>query len=124
MNTENEKDKRTGDYTQANDRMTLMTEEEKVQKDLEGQGFTDLFRVEKGKLVSTKTQKKYKASDVKIVNFYRFEGNSNPDDMSVMYAIETSDGLKGTLTDAYGLYSDDDTGEFLKEVESHKKTTI
>ena len=48
MNTENEKDKRTGDYTQANDRMTLMTEEEKVQKDLEGQGFTDLFRVEKG----------------------------------------------------------------------------
>jgi hypothetical protein len=103
MNTENEKDKRTGDYTQANDRMTLMTEEEKVQKDLEGQGFTDLFRVEKGKLVSTKTQKKYKASDVKIVNFYRFEGNSNPDDMSVMYAIETSDGLKGTLTDAYGL---------------------
>jgi hypothetical protein len=124
MNTENEKDKRTGDYTQANDRMTLMTEEEKVQKDLEGQGFTDLFRVEKGKLVSTKTQKKYKASDVKIVNFYRFEGISNPDDMSVMYAIETSDGLKGTLTDAYGLYSDDDTGEFLKEVESHKKTTI
>lgn len=124
MNTENEKDKRTGDYTQANDRMTLMTEEEKVQKDLEGQGFTDLFRVEKGKLVSTKTQKKYKASDVKIVNFYRFEGNSNPDDMSVMYAIETSDGLKGTLTDAYGLYSDDDTGEFLKEVESHKKTNI
>lgn len=124
MNTENEKDKRTGDYTQANDRMTLMTEEEKVQKDLEGQGFTDLFRVEKGKLVSTKTQKKYKAPDVKIVNFYRFEGISNPDDMSVMYAIETSDGLKGTLTDAYGLYSDDDTGEFLKEVESHKKTTI
>lgn len=124
MNTENEKDKRTGDYTQANDRMTLMTEEEKVQKDLEGQGFTDLFRVEKGKLVSTKTQKKYKASDVKIVNFYRFEGISNPDDMSVMYAIETSDGLKGTLTDAYGLYSDDDTGEFLKEVESHKKTNI
>ena len=61
---------------------------------------------------------------MKIVNFYRFEGNSNPDDMSVMYAIETSDGLKGTLTDAYGLYSDDDTGEFLKEVESHKKTTI
>jgi hypothetical protein len=58
---------------------------------------------------------------VKAVNFYRFEGISNPDDMSILYAIETSDGRRGTLVDAYGFYSDDETGEFINQVEINKK---
>jgi hypothetical protein len=41
--------------------------------------------------------------------------------MSILYAIETSDGTKGTLVDAYGLYADEQTGSFMKEVEIHKK---
>jgi hypothetical protein len=43
--------------------------------------------------------------------------------MSVLYAIETTDGVKGTLVDAYGLYADEETGEFMKEVEVHKKVS-
>ena len=43
--------------------------------------------------------------------------------MSILYAIETADGNKGTLVDAYGLYSDEETGAFMKEVEIHKKVT-
>ena len=42
--------------------------------------------------------------------------------MSILYAIETSDGRKGTLVDAYGLYSDDETGEFLNQIEINKQT--
>ena len=113
---------RTNEYSQGNDRSTNMTDEEKVVNMLESQGYTDDYRVENGKLVSVHTQKKYKPHDVKIVNFYRFEGISNPDDMSIVYAVETSDGSKGILTDAYGLYSDDQTSEFLKQVEVNKKT--
>ena len=41
--------------------------------------------------------------------------------MSILYAIETTDGAKGTLSDAYGNYSDDDTGAFMKQVEIEKK---
>ena len=107
----------------ANERMTEMTELEKCLKMLEEQGYTGQFRIEKSKLVSLDSNKKYKAKDVKAVNFYRFEGVSNPDDMSILYAIETCDGSKGTLVDAYGLYADDDTGEFFKDVEVNKKTT-
>ena len=78
--------------------------------------------MEKGKLLGVQNKKKYKPADVKAVNFYRFEGISDPDDMSILYAIETRDGCKGTLTDAYGRYSDDETGDFMKQVEVGKKT--
>ena len=117
-------EKRKDKYDEANDRLTEMTDLDKCLDRLEEKGYTDQFRVEKGKLVSTNDKKKkYKAADVKAANFFRFEGISNPDDMSVLYAIETADGNKGTLVDAYGLYADEETGEFLKEVEIHKKVT-
>ncbi|MDQ3277366.1 MAG: hypothetical protein M3Q06_03510 [Bacteroidota bacterium] len=117
----NESDNRTGDYEQANDRLTFMTDLEKVQENLEKYGYTEQFRVEKGKLVGIESKKKFKPAEVKAVNFYRFEGITDPDDMSILYAIETCDGLKGTLTDAYGRYSDDETSDFMKQVEVAKK---
>lgn len=98
-----------------------MTDLEKCLNKLEAQGFTDQYKVEKGKLHDLSNKKKYKPSDVKAVNFYRFEGISDPEDMSILYAIETCDGRKGTLIDAYGLYSDDETGEFLRKIEINKK---
>lgn len=119
---QHETDNRTDQYTEANDRVTFMTDLEKVQANLEKYGYTEQFRVEKGKLMGIESKKSYKPGDVKAVNFYRFEGISDPDDMSILYAIETSDGCKGTLTDAYGNYSDDDTGDFMKQVEIAKKT--
>jgi hypothetical protein len=105
----------------ANDRLTNMTDMEKCLAKLESEGYTDQYRVEKGRLCNLTSKKKYKAKEVKAVNFYRFEGISNPDDMSILYAIETSDGRKGTLADAYGFYSDDETGEFMNQIEISKK---
>ena len=43
--------------------------------------------------------------------------------MSILYAIETVDGQKGTLIDAYGNYSDDATGEFMQDVDINKKVS-
>jgi hypothetical protein len=40
-----------------------------------------------------------------------------------MYVIETNDGLKGTLVDAFGVYSDQNVGEFFKQVENMQKKT-
>jgi hypothetical protein len=119
----NPKESRSGKYTDANDRLTEMTDMEICMRRLEEKGYTTQYRVEENKLVNLTTGKKYKADDVLAANFFRFEGISNPDDMSILYAIETTDGNKGTLVDAFGLYSDDDTGEFMKEVEIHKKVS-
>lgn len=117
----NTSDNRTGEYSESNDRLTFMNNEENLMSKLEKHGYTEQFRVEKDRLVSLTTKKKYKSADIKAANFYRFEGISDPDDMSILYAIETNDGSKGTLTDAYGMYSDDDTGAFMKKVETEKK---
>ena len=37
--------------------------------------------------------------------------------MSILYAITATDGVKGTIASAYGVYADTDTDDFLKQVE-------
>ncbi|WP_207906215.1 hypothetical protein [Flaviaesturariibacter aridisoli] len=106
---------------QANDRNTEMTDMAPLLNKLTLDGYADQFRVEKGKLVSMDDKKSFKPKDIKAVNFYRFEGISDPEDMSIIYAIETHDGHKGTLTDAYGRYADEEVGKFMQEVEVKKQ---
>jgi hypothetical protein len=124
MDTNNKLESRTDKYDEANDRPTFMSELERCMKRLEEKGYSDQFKVERKHLQSlTDNKKRYKPEDVSAVNFFRFEGISDPDDMSILYAIETSDGRKGTLVDAYGFYSDDETGEFMQSVDIHKKVS-
>jgi hypothetical protein len=88
------------------------------------QGYTEDFKAtEDGRIESLKSEKRYSPSDINIVNFFRFEGASDPADNAIVYAIETSDGLKGTLTDAYGPYADPHIGKFMKKVEDITKKT-
>lgn len=115
-------DTRPNEYQQANDRSTEMNSLSQLTKLLEEKGFTEQFRVEEAHLVSPKDGRRYKTEEVKAVNFYRFEGISDPDDMSVLYAIETVDGRKGTLIDAYGTYSDTEVDIFVKNMGIFKKS--
>lgn len=41
-----------------------------------------------------------------IVDIYRYEGNTDPADEAVVYAIESSNGDKGVLVSGYGSSSD------------------
>ncbi|AIZ62709.1 hypothetical protein PK28_01650 [Hymenobacter sp. DG25B] len=90
-----------------------------VENRLNKEGFTADFRVTDGRLhtISEESAKSYAPDEVTIVDFYRFEGESNPDDMSILYALETADGVRGTISSAYGTYGDSDALEFLKQVE-------
>ena len=56
-----------------------------------------------------------------VVEVYRFEGMSSAGDSSVVYAIETSDGRKGTLVDGYGAYADSLTPEMIKKMSMVRK---
>src|SRR5688572_33463585 len=84
-------------------------------------GYTTQFKPDKKGLCSMTTNKNYKPKDVKIEHFYRFEGESDPADSSIVYAIETNSGEKGTLIDSYGAQSDPLLEAFLKEVQSIQK---
>ena len=55
--------------------------------------------------------KAYKAEDLTIVKSYRFEGESDPADSSVLYLIKANDGFIGYSLDAYGVYSNHDDEE-------------
>jgi hypothetical protein len=87
-------------------------------------GFTDDFKAVDEGLKSLRTEKIYKPDEVSIVNFFRFEGPSDPDDMSILYAIETNDGVKGTLVDAYGTYAAPEVNQFILEVEKINKKVV
>ena len=88
-------------------------------------GFTENFKVTEEGLQSLETEKVYKPDDVHIVNFFRFEGVSDPSDSAILYNMEINDGAKGTLIDAYGAYADPNVDKFIKQVEdiSKKHTT-
>ncbi|MDR3681163.1 MAG: hypothetical protein P4L41_14445 [Flavipsychrobacter sp.] len=98
---------------------TLTSCVNKVVKD----GYTDSFKIENKKLFSAAKENSYEPDQVKIVNFYRFEGQSDPGDNAIMYVIETTDGAKGTLIDAYGAYADEGVNKFMDEVEEINKKT-
>jgi hypothetical protein len=95
----------------------------KVMAKLTEDGYTSNFMVEENKLKLVDTDKTYSPEEVEIENFYRFEGESDPADTSILYAIKTNDGNKGMLTDAYGVYADDQVSEFIQSVENIKKET-
>ena len=62
----------------------------------------------------------YKPEDLKIIKTYRFEGDSDPADSSIIYLIEANDGLIGYSMDAYGMYTahEDEEGydNFIREI--------
>ena len=63
--------------------------------------------------------KYYEPEELKIIRTYRFEGESDPADSSVIYLIEANDGLIGYSMDSYGAYSDhenDGYDDFIRKI--------
>ena len=84
-------------------------------------GFETQFKATRSGLKSLATDHIYQPGEVKVLNFYRFEGESDPSDNSIVYAIETATGERGTLIDAYGPYSDTYVTNFMRGVEEIEK---
>ena len=74
--------------------------------DLTRRGFTEHFEAAGQGLQAASDGRTFPADELTIREVYRFEGVSDPDDMSILYAIESRDGTRGTLVDAFGVYSD------------------
>ena len=84
--------------------------------DLADRGFAAAFVVAGDGLRAAGTVRTFRAEDLTIREFHRFEGISDPDDMSIVYAIESRDGMRGTLVDAFGVYSNPAVTRVLERV--------
>ena len=83
---------------------------------LVGRGFTANFGVVGDRLHAFDSGKTFGAHELVIREFQRFEGVSDPDDMAIVYAIESTDGTRGSLVDAFGAYANPTVGAFLRDV--------
>ncbi len=108
------------DPKEDNELKNYMTALSKKTNDLSKEGYSEQFQVKEGKLCTSDDKVSFASNEVTIIKHYRFEGESDPADMSILYAIETKDGRKGMLVDAFGTYADKGTSDFMKAVEEEE----
>src|SRR5262245_8665821 len=84
--------------------------------DLNRRGFTEHFTVVHDRLRAVEKGQTFSPDHVVVAEYHRFEGVSDPDDMAILYGLETRDGVRGTLTDAFGSYADPLVGAFMRTV--------
>lgn len=87
--------------------------------DLNKRDFTIDFNMQSDSVYCKALDRAFKPEEFSITEFHRFEGASDPGDQSIVYAIETNDGHKGVLVDAYGVYSDPLSYEMVQKLRTH-----
>ena len=84
----------------------------------------ELKMTDHGKMQSKSLSKIYKPEDLTIVKTYRFEGDSDPGDNSVLYLVEDQEKNIGYILAAYGIYSDNlgsGFDDFLKKIPTENR---
>ena len=62
-----------------------------------------------------------RANEFEIDEVYRFEGDTDPGDENIVYAISSiKENIKGVLVNAYGVYSDTISAELVAKLHKHK----
>ena len=98
-------------------RTNHMTTVSQVLEKLRIKRYDNEFKME-GEFFTAPNGNKYTPENLTIIKTYRFEGESDPSDSSIIYIIEANDGLIGYSMDAYGVYSDHDAAydDFIRKI--------
>jgi hypothetical protein len=92
------------------ERPTHMTTLSSIMERLRIKGYDHEFKwTDQG--LSIGTGKFYQPDELLIVKVYRFEGESDPADSSILYIIKANDELIGYSLDMYGMYSNHEEEE-------------
>src|SRR5450432_927031 len=88
---------------------------------LKTRGYTKDFNIAFDKLICNETNECLNPHEFEITEVYRFEGESNPSDEAVVYAVESkSKGMKGVMVNAYGVYADPISDAMIKKLSMHR----
>lgn len=87
---------------------------------LKAKGHTLDFNIAFDKIICNENGLCLNPSEFEITETFRFEGDTNPDDEDIVYAIESKDGkVKGSMTSAYGVYADSISNEMIQKLSTH-----
>lgn len=90
---------------------TLVETLEKLRKE----GYTEDFNIRFDSLICGKVC--LLPSQFEVDQTFRFEGNTNPSDEAILFAISSKDGkIKGVLVNSYGTYADEMTEELVDKL--------
>ena len=64
-------------------------------RELAGRGFTEHFIMVNETLRGVDSKTMFSADEVTVAEYHRFEGASDPDDMAILYAVQTRSGARG-----------------------------
>jgi hypothetical protein len=88
---------------------------------LKQRGYTLDFNIAFDKLQCTANSVCLNPTEFEVMETYRFEGNTNPSDEDIVFAIAAKNGShKGVLTSAYGMYADSVSAELQKKLTVHQ----
>ena len=88
--------------------------------DLQRRGYTDDLMLAERCIVCDARKLSLDPADFHIDEFHRFEGNSDPEDQSIVYAISSErHHLKGILVNAYGPDASSLTQEMVRKLATH-----
>ncbi|MDD3004589.1 phosphoribosylpyrophosphate synthetase [Flavobacterium sp.] len=83
-------------------------------------GYNQDFNIKDECIVCHKTNLELSPDDFQIDHVYRFEGDSDPEYQSILYAISsTKFGVKGTLVNGYGISSDEAATKLIAKLNTH-----
>ena len=96
-----------------------------IQK-LKARGNGNEFRMDEKGFICDFNNKYYKPGDLEIIKTYRFEGESDPADSSILYVIrDLKTGMIGFCTSVYGAQSDNPAlEEFIKKIPVRREEEI
>jgi hypothetical protein len=85
-------------------------------------GYDHDFNVVEDSILVKQKDIRLSPEEFEIDEIYRFEGDSDPGDENIVYAISSKEhGLKGILVNAYGTYSDADSYKVISRLKKHQK---
>ena len=82
----------------------------------QNKGYINEYRMINGNLTDLKTKKEYSPKDIYIVAEHRFEGMSNPSDLSILYIFETNDQNKVNVLAGYGPSNESALSQFFAKI--------
>ncbi|HLG33859.1 MAG TPA: hypothetical protein VI757_03180 [Bacteroidia bacterium] len=83
--------------------------------ELQKRGYSIDFNAEEN--ISALEHGKYTPEDFEITEVYRYEGDSDPADEAVVYALESKAGVKGIMVNGYGISSSTRVGKALSRIQ-------